>query len=148
MHNSQLVHQWKNVSTAKVLTKHPMPAHLFHRVINSYTLQMQNKNIIVSEVTFDVPFVEFTPGTICCICWLWSLGTKCLTDSQHQVREVVYIVASLHQHSDCVYLGKNKYRRDLPTIVIICELIHNWLLQTNNNPIAVYTFKKLSREQY
>ena len=75
------------------------------------------KNIIPSEVTFNVHFVDFTPGTMCSIFWPWSSGHKCLTDSQHQVRGIVYIVASLHQHSECVYLGKPQiYKRFISII--------------------------------
>ena len=59
-----------------------------------------------SLIILLVPFVVF---------WPWSPGPKCLTYSQHQVRGIVCIVASLHQHSECVYLGNPKYTRDLPT---------------------------------
>ena len=57
------------------------------------------KNVIPSEVTFDVLFVDFIPGTICCMFWPWSPGPKCLRDSQHQLRIIVYTLANLHQHS-------------------------------------------------
>ena len=70
----QLVHHWKNISTARVLTKLMMPSHIFlrlseHIIPSGLLLQRTSKakNIIPVEATFDVlsvdlllvPFVVF-----------------------------------------------------------------------------------------
>ena len=70
----QLVHHWKNISTARGLTKLLMPSHIFlrlseHLILSGPLLQRTSKakNIIPLEATFDVlsvdlplvPFVVF-----------------------------------------------------------------------------------------
>ena len=74
MRNSQLVHHWKNTSTARVLTKLLMPSQIFfrsseHLIPSGPLLQhtLKAKNIIPLEANFDVlsvdillvPFVVF-----------------------------------------------------------------------------------------
>ena len=73
-------------------------------------------------ILLQVPFV---------VCF--GLGLQVLNalinEPQPQVRRIVYIVASLHQHSECVYLGKPTYTRDLHTY---CNnVITQWLLEQN-----------------
>ena len=62
-----------------------------------------------SLISLLVPFVVY-----------FGLGLQILNSLEiHSIslRGIGYIVASLHQHSECVYLegGGNKYTRDLPT---------------------------------